>query len=76
MKTFVFFLEEPSALEMLEGVLPRILPADIQIRYLAFQGKQDLEKNLKKRLRGWRLPDSIFIVIRDQDSGDCKAVKA
>lgn len=76
MKTFVFFLEEPSAREMLEGVLPRILPANIQIRYLVFQGKQDLEKNLKKRLRGWRLPNSVFIVIRDQDSGDCKAIKA
>ena len=75
MKTIVFFLEEPSAREMLEGVLPRILPANIQIRYLLFQGKQDLEKNLKKRLRGWRLPDSVFVVIRDQDSGDCKAIK-
>ena len=76
MKTIVFFLEEPSAREMLEGVLPRILPEGIQIRYLIFQGKQDLEKNLKKRLRGWKLPDSIFVVIRDQDSGDCKAIKA
>jgi len=76
MKTIVFFLEEPSAREMLEGVLPRFLPENIQIRYLVFQGKQDLEKNLKKKLRGWRLPDSIFVVIRDQDSGDCKAVKA
>jgi len=44
MKTIVFFLEEPSAREMLEGVLPRILPENIQTRYLIFQGKQDLEK--------------------------------
>ena len=76
MKTIVFFLEEPSAREMLEGVLPRILPEDIQIRYILFQGKQDLEKNLVKRLRGWRMPDSFFVVMRDQDSGDCKAIKA
>ena len=76
MKTIVFFLEEPSAREMLEGVLPRILPENIQIRYLVFQGKQDLEKNLKKRLHGWRLPDSVFVVMRDQDSGDCEAIKA
>jgi hypothetical protein len=75
MKTIVFFLEEPSAREMLEGVLPRFLPNNIQIRYLVFQGKQDLEKNLKKKLRGWRLPDSAFVVIRDQDSGDCKEIK-
>jgi hypothetical protein len=76
MKTIVFFLEEPSAREMLAGVLPRILPENIQIRYIVFQGKQDLEKNLKKKLRGWRMPDSVFIVMRDQDSGDCKAIKA
>ncbi len=62
MKTIVFFLEEPSAREMLAGVLPRILPENIQIRYIVFQGKQDLEKNLKKKLRGWRMPDSVFIV--------------
>ena len=76
MKTIVFFLEEPSAREMLKGVLPRILPENIQIRYLVFQGKQDLEKNLKKRLHGWRIPESFFVVIRDQDSGDCMAIKA
>jgi hypothetical protein len=75
MKTIVFFLEEPSAREMLAGILPRILPDDMQIRYVVFQGKQDLEKNLKAKLRGWMLPDSIFVVMRDQDSGDCKAVK-
>lgn len=76
MKTIVFFLEEPSAREMLEGVLPRILPDSIQIRYLVFQGKQDLERNLKKKLRGWRMPNSVFVVMRDQDSGDCKAIKS
>lgn len=58
MKTMVFFLEEPSAKEMLAGVLPRILPDDIQIRYLVFRGKQDLEKNLQKKLEagGCRIP--------------------
>ena len=76
MKTIVFFLEEPSAKEMLAGVLPRILPENMQIRYFVFRGKQDLEKNLKKKLRGWRMPDSVFVVMRDQDSGDCKAVKS
>jgi hypothetical protein len=76
MKNIVFFLEEPSAREMLAGVLPRILPDNIQIRYFVFRGKQDLEKNLKNKLRGWRIPDSVFVVMRDQDSGDCKAIKA
>jgi hypothetical protein len=75
MTTIVFFLEEPSAKEMLEGIRPRLLPDNVQVRYLVFKGKQDLEKNLKQKLRGWLLPDSVFVVMRDQDSGDCKAVK-
>ncbi|MBA3011788.1 MAG: DUF4276 family protein [Desulfobacula sp.] len=76
MKTIVFFLEEPSAKEMLAGVLPRMLPKNIQIRHVVFQGKQDLEKNLKLKLRGWRVPNCSFIIMRDQDSGDCKTIKS
>ena len=76
MRTLVFFLEEPSAREMLEGVLPRLLPNEIQVRYHVFQGKQDLEKNLLRKLRGWTTVNSFFVIMRDQDLGDCKAIKA
>ncbi len=71
----VFFLEEPSAREMLKGLLPRILPDHIDYRFVVFEGKQDLEKRLIMRLRGWRTPDTEFVVLRDQDSGDCVAIK-
>ncbi len=76
MRTLVFLLEEPSAQEMLEGLLPRILPANIQWKFIVFQGKQSLEKHLVLKLRHWRLPDSDFIVLRDQDSGDCRDIKS
>ena len=76
MTTIAFFLEEPSAKEMLIGVLPRVLPKNIEIRYIVFQGKQDLIKNLKKKLQGWNMPNSAFIVMCDKDSGDCKVIKA
>ncbi len=75
MKTIVFFLEEPSAKEMLMGILPQVLPNGIQARYMVFSGKQALEKRLVKRLRGWQAPNSMFVVIRDQDSADCQIVK-
>lgn len=79
MKTIVFFLEEPSAREMLEGVLPRVIPPEamlkIDIQYRIFRGKQDLEKNLVKRLREWQRPRSVFVIMRDQDAGDCIVVK-
>ncbi len=46
MKSLVFFLEEPSARAMLEGLLPRLLPDGWLVRYIVFEGKQDLEKQL------------------------------
>ncbi len=76
MRTLVFCLEEPSAKEMLQGVLPKILPEDVTPRYIVFHGKQDLEKQLVRRLRFWRIPNTQFVVMRDQDSADCKVVKA
>jgi hypothetical protein len=74
MKTIVFFLEEPSAQRMLEGVLPRFIP-EVSVRYVVFQGKSDLEKELVRKIRLWQRPDSVFVVMRDQDAADCHAVK-
>ena len=70
-----FFLEEPSAREMLKGLLPRILPPRVAVRYVVFEGKHDLDKNLVRRLQGWRKPDTTFVVLQDQDVADCKALK-
>lgn len=75
MSELVFFLEELSAKAMLEGLLPRILQQGSAIRYIVFEGKQDLEKQLVRRMRGYRKPDARFVVVRDQDSGDCVAIK-
>lgn len=76
MKELVFFLEEASAQAMLQGLLPRLLAPDIHVRLIPFEGKQDLEKQLVKRLRGYVNPQARFIVLRDQDSApDCAVVK-
>ena len=74
MNHLVFLLEEPSAKEMLNGLLPR-LHKDIDYRCIVFEGKQDLEKNLVRKIRGYRVSDSRFIVLRDQDAADCMDVK-
>lgn len=71
----MFFLEEPSAEDFLRGVLPEVLPAEVATHFLVFEGKQDLEKQLVRRLRHWRRPNSRFVVMRDQDSGDCFLIK-
>lgn len=75
MKRLIFMLEEPSAEEMLKGILPKVLPASVHPEFKVFEGKQDLEKGLVRTLKAWRAPDCAFVVIRDQDSADCHAVK-
>jgi hypothetical protein len=72
---WVFCLEGPSEKALLQGLLPKLIAPDIQVVYLVFEGKQDLEKRLLRRLRGWQLPDTQFVVLRDKDAGDCKAIK-
>jgi hypothetical protein len=73
----VFFLEEPSAGYMLDGVLPRLLPDNVSYLWVPFDGKQDLEKQLPRKLKGWlHTEDTRFIILRDQDGGDCKKIKA
>ena len=76
MSELVIFLEEPSAAALIEGLLPRLLPPGTSHRCVIFEGKQDLEAQLVRRMRGYRVPDARFVVLRDQDSGDCRKIKA
>jgi len=77
MITLVFFLEGPSEKVLLQGLLPRFLPMDrVTPRFVVFEGKQDLEKQLVRRMRLWRTPNTHFVVLRDQDSADCMDVKS
>ena len=75
MSTLVVFLEEPSAEWMIKSVLPKVLPSDCELKCIHFEGKRDLEKNLERKLRCWQKPDTRFLVMRDRDSEDCRAVK-
>jgi len=61
---------------MLQALMPRFLfEEDLHIQCIAFEGKQDLKKQLPIKLRGWRAPDTYFVVLCDQDSGDCQVLK-
>lgn len=76
MRTLVVFTEELSAKVMLDSLLPRLLPEPAwSFRCVAFEGKQHLEKQLPIKLKGWRTPNTHFIVLRDQDGGQCKTIK-
>ena len=76
MRELVFLLEEASAQALLQGLVPRILNASIHVRFITFEGKQDLEKQLVRRMRAYINPHARFLVLRDQDSApDCSVVK-
>ncbi len=70
-----FLLEEPSAREMLKGLLPSILPPNVVPEFIVFEGRQHLDANIERKLRGWRKPDTQFVIVRDQDASDCKQLK-
>ncbi len=76
MSELVFLLEEDSAKAMLEGLLPRLLPDGLPVRYIVFEGKSDLDNQMVRRLRHYRVPDARFVILRDKDAADCHAVKA
>lgn len=58
----------------LDGLLPRLIPG-IEYKLVVHEGKQDLERSIPIKLRGWNIPGDHFVIVRDQDSGDCRAVK-
>ncbi len=72
--TLVFLLEEPSMQAFLAGLLPRVIP-ETPWQLIPHEGKQDLEKSLPRKLKAWQDPHARFVVIRDQDSGDCRVIK-
>ena len=76
MNELVFLLEEPSARAMLESLLPRMIHPSIKYRLIPFEGKQDLEKQLVRKIRAYQNERARFIILRDQDSyPDCMRLK-
>ncbi|MCU0426952.1 MAG: DUF4276 family protein [Candidatus Kapabacteria bacterium] len=74
-------VEERSMYEFLLQFLPRILPPSFAIEQNCFirfhQGKSDLQKSIRNKIRGFQgyhLP-TRFIIVHDQDSNDCRTLK-
>jgi hypothetical protein len=71
----VFLLEERSMKALLDDLLPRFFPG-LQFQCVPHEGKQDLEKSIPRKLKAWREPGVRFVVVRDNDNGDCLQLKA
>ncbi|MCX8509282.1 MAG: DUF4276 family protein [Rhodobacteraceae bacterium] len=59
----------------LEALLPKLMIDLSMVTIIASQGKSDLERSIPRKLRGWRDPDARFLVLRDNDRGDCRERK-
>lgn len=75
MINLVCFLEESSAVEIVKGIVHLLYPTEVNLIPISFEGKQDLEKQLERKIRNWQMPDSLFLVMRDQDASDCVVIK-
>jgi len=52
-----------------------MLPTGVKIEFQVFEGKQDLDKNLERRVKAWKGSKSLFLIVRDKDSADCIKLK-
>lgn len=72
----VFLLEEPSMKYLLDELLPRILPENVEFQTIPHKGKQALERSIPRKLRGWTEPGDVrFVILHDQDTKDCVKLK-
>jgi hypothetical protein len=75
MTRLIFLLEEQSMKVLLDRPLPRLFP-DLAFLCVPHEGKQDLEKSIPRKLRAWREPGVRYCILRDNDGGDCRALKS
>ena len=69
----VFLLEEESAQELLNSLLPRILERKIPFQCIPHQGCGDLHTSIPQKLT-WK--NVRFVILRDQDKKDCAELKS
>ncbi len=73
--------EEPSMANFLRVILPKILPEDYQLDINCFirphEGKSHLQKSIPKKMRAYSNYGHLVkvLIIHDQDSNDCIALK-
>lgn len=64
--------------ETLRELLPKLFPEwreSVHWLALTHRGKSDLEKSIPKKLNGWTEAGARFVILRDNDGGDCRQRK-
>lgn len=76
MTDLVIFVEERSAGIVVDVLAARIAP-EKTVRVIEHEGKQDLKRSYPKKINAWRHPTDVpFLVLHDNDGGDCRSLKA
>jgi hypothetical protein len=59
---------------LIDGLVPRLFP-NLSFLSVPHEGKRDLELSIPRKLRAWREPGVLFVVVQDNDGSDCLALK-
>lgn len=74
--TLVILTEEPSMKTTLEHLLPKLGIDLATVTIISHDGKSDLERSIPRKLRSWQVPGARFLILRDNDRGNCHSRKA
>lgn len=64
--------------ETLRALLPRLFPDWVEDEHwmvLTHRGKTALEASIPRKIRQWNRPADRFVILRDNDGGDCIGLK-
>jgi predicted ATP-dependent endonuclease of OLD family len=74
--SLVVLVEGETETIVLRALLEKLdIPRD-RVTIIEHEGVSSLEKSLPRKLRGWTDPSAKFLIMRDNDNGDCLARKA
>jgi hypothetical protein len=74
----IFLTEEPSIKPVLQRVMFVLSPEGIEGMdwiVISHQGKADLRSKLRQKMQSWHYGSPHFVILRDNDGGDCQANK-
>ena len=75
MRALIVLTEEASARIVVEALWHALCPTR-DVRVLEHDGKSDLARSFPRKIAAWAFPaDARFVVLQDNDGGDCQALK-
>lgn len=63
----------------LRGILPKVFPSwveNVDWVSVPHNGKSALQKSIPRKISAWREPNVRFVILQDNDGGDCIALKS